>query len=69
MAPRRGYQTPSGDCRAALFGARIHGTLAHMLWGDQQWMPRFDAWPKPSTPIKQSAGMIEDFAVLSAERE
>ena len=32
-------------------------------------MSRFDAWPRPNTPIKQSAGMIGDFAVLSAERE
>jgi uncharacterized damage-inducible protein DinB len=32
-------------------------------------MSRFDDWPKPTTPIKQSAGMIEDFAALSAERE
>ena len=31
-------------------------------------MSRFDNWPKPATPIKQSAGMIEDFAELSAER-
>jgi uncharacterized damage-inducible protein DinB len=32
-------------------------------------MSRFDGWPKPATPIKESAGMIEDFAVLSTERE
>ena len=32
-------------------------------------MSRFDNWPKPTTPIKQSAGMIEDFAALSAGRE
>jgi len=32
-------------------------------------MSRFDAWPRPITPIKQSAGMVEDFAVLRAERE
>jgi uncharacterized damage-inducible protein DinB len=32
-------------------------------------MSRFDAWPRPTTPIKQSAQMIEDFAVLSTERE
>jgi uncharacterized damage-inducible protein DinB len=32
-------------------------------------MSRFDGWPKPTTPIKQSAGMIEDFTVLSVERE
>ena len=54
--------------RGAFWGS-IHGTLTHILWGDQQWMSRFDAWPRPSTPIKQSAGMIEDFAVFRAERE
>jgi uncharacterized damage-inducible protein DinB len=54
--------------RDAFWGS-IHGTLTYILWGDQQWMSRFDAWPRPSTPIKQSAGMIEDFAVLRAERE
>jgi uncharacterized damage-inducible protein DinB len=32
-------------------------------------MSRFDGWPKPTTPIKESAKMIEDFAALQAERE
>ena len=54
--------------RGAFWGS-IHGTLTHILWGDQQWMSRFDGWPRPATPIKESARMIEDFAVLSTERE
>ena len=54
--------------RGAFWGS-IHGTLTHILWGDQQWMSRFDGWPKPITPIKESAGMIEDFAEPRAERE
>jgi uncharacterized damage-inducible protein DinB len=54
--------------RGAFWGS-IHGTLTHIFWGDQQWMSRFDAWPKPTTRIKQSAGMIEGFAELSSERE
>ena len=54
--------------RGAFWGS-IHGTLAHILWGDRQWMSRFDNWPKPTTPIKESARMIEDFAVLGRERE
>jgi uncharacterized damage-inducible protein DinB len=33
------------------------------------WMSRFDNWPRPSTPIKQSAEMIEDFAELRAARQ
>jgi uncharacterized damage-inducible protein DinB len=54
--------------RGAFWGS-IHGTLTHILWGDRQWMSRFDDWPKPATPIKQSAQMIEDFAELRAARE
>ena len=54
--------------RGAFWGS-IHGTLTHILWGDQQWMSRFDNWPRPDTPIKQSAQMIADFAGLRAARE
>jgi uncharacterized damage-inducible protein DinB len=53
--------------RGAFWGS-IHGTLTHILWGDRQWMSRFDDWPKPTTPIKESAGMIDNFAELSAAR-
>ena len=44
------------------FWQSIHGTLTHILWGDTQWMSRFDAWPKPEVGQKQSAGMVDDFA-------
>ncbi|MBV8121548.1 MAG: damage-inducible protein DinB, partial [Alphaproteobacteria bacterium] len=54
--------------RGAFWGS-IHGTLTHILWGDRQWMSRFDNWPKPATPIRESAGMIDDFAELMHERE
>jgi uncharacterized damage-inducible protein DinB len=54
--------------RGAFWGS-IHGTLTHILWGDRQWMSRFDDWPRPTVAIKESAGMIEDFATLRAERE
>jgi len=50
------------------FWRSIHGTLTHILWGDTQWMSRFDNWPKPDVPIKQSAAMIDDFATLQARR-
>jgi uncharacterized damage-inducible protein DinB len=50
------------------FWKSIHGTLVHILWGDGQWMSRFGDWPKPPTPIKESAGMIEDFESLRALR-
>jgi len=51
------------------FWQSIHGTLNHILWGDTQWMSRFDHWPKPEVPLKLSAGMCEDFLTLSARRE
>jgi uncharacterized damage-inducible protein DinB len=53
--------------RGAFWGS-IHGTLTHILWGDRQWMSRFDGWPRPVTPIKESARMIEDFVELATAR-
>ena len=54
--------------RGAFWGS-IHGTLNHLLWGDQQWMSRFDHWPKPEVAIKESAGLFDDFDALSTARE
>ena len=39
--------------RGAFWGS-LHGTLAHLLWGDTMWMSRFAGWPKPQTRIKES---------------
>ena len=50
------------------FWKSIHGTLVHLYWADFQWMSRFDGWEKTNVPIKQSAGMIEDFDDLRARR-
>lgn len=50
------------------FWKSLHGTLVHILWGDMQWMSRFDNWPKPDVPIKQSSQMIDDFATLRERR-
>ncbi|HEY6433702.1 MAG TPA: DinB family protein [Acetobacteraceae bacterium] len=50
------------------FWKSLHGTLVHLLWGDQIWMCRFDDWPKPAVPIQQSADMIDQFDTLAAER-
>ena len=55
------------DCSA--FWHSIQGTLVHILWGDGQWMSRFSTWERPQTPIKQSAGMLDDFADLRARRD
>ena len=50
------------------FWHSIHGTFTHILWGDTQWMSRFDGWAKPEVGQKQSAGMVDDFATLRARR-
>src|SRR4051794_27039502 len=51
------------------FWGSIHGTLVHVLWGDHQWMSRFDNWPRPATPIKQSDRFVEDFSDLRLARD
>ena len=53
--------------RGAFWGS-IHGTLNHLLWGDQQWMSRFDGWDKPAVAQKQSPALVEDFDTLAAAR-
>lgn len=50
------------------FWRSIHGTLAHLVWGDSMWMSRFDAWPRPSVPLAASVGEGIPFADLSARR-
>ncbi|WP_456316677.1 DinB family protein [Teichococcus aestuarii] len=53
--------------RGAFFGS-LHGTLCHLVWGDMQWMSRFDGGPPPPAKLPESAGMIRDFAALAAAR-
>jgi uncharacterized damage-inducible protein DinB len=53
--------------RGAFWGS-IHGTLCHLLWGDQMWMARFDGWPKPTVIQKDSATLIADFDELRGAR-
>jgi len=50
------------------FWHSIHGTLVHLLWGDYQWMSRFDGWERPATPIKESDHFVENYAELCAKR-
>ncbi len=50
------------------FWHSLHGTLAHLLWGDRMWMCRFDGWRKPVRTLEESDREIEDFAELEAER-
>ena len=49
--------------RGAFWGS-LHGTLCHLLWGDQMWMSRFDGWAKPDVIQKDSATLIDDFDEL-----
>ena len=53
--------------RGAFWGS-IHGTLNHLLWGDQMWMSRFDGWPKPTVSQKDSPALIADFDALHRAR-
>jgi uncharacterized damage-inducible protein DinB len=53
--------------RGAFWGS-IHGTLCHLLWGDQIWMSRFDGWPKPTVSQNDSPALIDDFGELESAR-
>jgi uncharacterized damage-inducible protein DinB len=53
--------------RGAFWGS-IHGTLCHLLWGDQMWMARFDGWAKPTVSQKDSSALIADFDELERAR-
>jgi len=54
--------------RGAFFGS-IHGTLNHLLWGDQIWMSRFAGTPRPKAPsIPESVAMFESWDELKRER-
>ena len=49
--------------RGAFWGS-LHGTLCHLLWGDQMWMSRFDGWPTAAVIQKESAALVADFDEL-----
>lgn len=54
--------------RGAFFGS-IHGTLSHLLWGDQIWMHRFSASPMPAvSTIGTSSGMVGNWSELKKQR-
>jgi uncharacterized damage-inducible protein DinB len=52
-----------------LFWGSLHGTLNHLLWGDRQWMSRFDGWVPNTTSNRESPRLIDDFEALRAQRE
>lgn len=51
-----------------LFWKSLHGTLCHLLWGDRQWMSRFDGWAPNTIANPQSPTLIHDFDELRTER-
>lgn len=55
--------------RGAFFGS-IHGTLSHLMWGDQQWMSRFAPGlvSKPPALVRESPGNYPDWIDLKARR-
>jgi len=54
--------------RGAFFGS-IHGTLNHLVWGDQIWMSRFAGTPRPKADgIPNSLNMYESWEDLKRER-
>ena len=54
--------------RGAFFGS-IHGTLSHLVWGDQIWMSRFAGTPRPKAAgIPDSPAMVERWEDLKRER-
>ncbi len=53
--------------RGAFFSS-IHGTLSHLLWGDQVWMHRFAGTPKPVGGIAESAAFIGAWNDLAEAR-
>lgn len=55
--------------RGAFFGS-IHGTLNHVLWGDQIWMNRFAGTPMPAADsIAASVGEHQDWDDLKRARQ
>lgn len=53
--------------RGAFFGS-IHGTLSHLLWGDQIWMSRFSDFPTPISSIATSTSLFDDWQDLKTQR-
>ena len=55
------------DCGA--FFKSIHGTLNHLLWGDQTWMNRLAGMPAPGAKgIAESASYYDDWSELQRQR-
>ncbi|HEU0148723.1 MAG TPA: DinB family protein, partial [Bradyrhizobium sp.] len=53
--------------RGAFFGS-IHGTLNHLLWGDEIWMSRFRGTPRPPGGLAESTSLRADWDELKRDR-
>lgn len=53
--------------RGAFFGS-IHGTLAHILWGDEIWLSRFGDYQPPPGNLPGSKDYYPDWDELRAAR-
>jgi uncharacterized damage-inducible protein DinB len=53
--------------RGAFFGS-IHGTLNHLLWGDEIWLSRFCGTPRPQGGIAESTSLRADWDELKRDR-
>jgi len=54
--------------RGAFFKS-IHGTLNHLLWGDQTWMNRLAGMPPPGVGSADTADYYDDWSKLLQERK
>jgi uncharacterized damage-inducible protein DinB len=54
--------------RGAFWGS-IHGTFAHLIWADRQWMSRFDGWGGNTRALAESGTDPRSFPELRSERE
>lgn len=54
--------------RGAFFGS-IHQTLAHILWGDQIWMHRFEGWDEPVQEFQENIETPPEWDALCRTRK
>lgn len=51
------------------FWRSIHGTLSHLIWGDEMWLSRLAALQKPTATLVESASYLDDFGVMQRRRQ
>jgi uncharacterized damage-inducible protein DinB len=51
-----------------LFWKSLHGTLNHLLWGDNNWLARFGVVPVPAVVLPGSHTLHDDFDALRTAR-